>query len=44
METYYLICKKNIANENSSVRKTRQVRLMFSSNYAACDRKKSRLT
>ena len=29
METYCVNCKKNTANENSSVRKTKQNRLML---------------
>ena len=40
METYCVSCKKNTANENSNVRKTEQHRLMFSSNYAVCAKKK----
>ena len=36
-----LSCKKNTANENSSVRKTKQNRLMVLSNCAVCDKKKS---
>ena len=31
METYCVSCKKNTANENSSVRRTKQSRLMLSS-------------
>ena len=42
METYYVSCKKNTANENTSVRKSKQSILMLLSNWAACDRKKSR--
>ena len=34
METYFVSCKKYTANENSSVRKTKQNRLMFLSNCA----------
>ena len=34
-------CKKNIANENSNVRKTKQNRIMFLSNCAVCGKKKS---
>ena len=41
METYCVSCKKNTANENSSVRKTDKNRLMLSSNCAACDKKKN---
>ena len=29
METYCVSCKKNTANENLSVRKTKQIRLMI---------------
>ena len=41
METYCVNCKKNTANKNSSVRKTKQNRLMLLSNCAICGRKKS---
>ena len=41
METYYVSCKKYTANENLSVRKTNQNRLMFLSNCAICGKKKS---
>ena len=34
-------CKKNIANENSNVRKNKQNRIMFLSNCAVCGKKKS---
>ena len=34
METYCVSCKKYTANENSTVRKTKQNRLMLSSNSA----------
>ena len=40
MEIYCLSCKKNTANENSSVRKTRQDRLMLLSHCAICGKKK----
>ena len=40
METYCVSCKKNSENENSSVRKTKQNRLMLLSNYAVCGKKK----
>ena len=40
METYCVSCKKNTANENSSVRKTKQNRLMLSSNCTLCGKKK----
>ena len=40
METYCVSCKKNTSNENSSVRKTKQSRLMHLSNCADCDKKK----
>ena len=36
-------CKKNLANENSSVRKTKQDRLMLLSNCAVYGKKKSTL-
>ena len=41
METYCVSCKKNTANENSSVRRTKQSRLMLSSNCAIRCKKKS---
>ena len=40
METYGISCKKYIANENSSVMKTKKNRLMILSNCAACRKKK----
>ena len=45
METYCASCKKkkkNTANENPSVRKTKQNRLMLLLKYAICGKKKSR--
>ena len=42
MEKYCVSCNKNTANENSSVRKTKQNRLMLLSNCAVCGKKKSR--
>ena len=41
METYCVICKRNTANENSSVRKTKQNRLILLSNCGVCGKKKS---
>ena len=41
METYCVSCNKYTANENSSVRKIKQNKLMFFSNLAVCDQKKS---
>ena len=41
METYCISCKKNTANENLSVRKSKQNRLMLLSNCAVCSKKKS---
>ena len=41
IETYCVSCKKNTENKDSSVRKTKQNRLMFLSNYAVCGKKKS---
>ena len=41
METYCVSCKKCTANENQSVRKTKQYRKMLLSNFAACGKKKS---
>ena len=38
----FVICKKNTAKENSSVRKTKQNRLMLLSNCAVCGEKKSK--
>ena len=40
METYCASCKKNTANKNSSVRRTKQSRLMLLSYFAVCDQKK----
>ena len=42
MVSYCVSCKKNTANENSSVRKAKQNRLMLVSNCAACGKKKSK--
>ena len=42
MEIYCVSCKKNIANKNSSARRTKQSRLMLLSNCAVFSRKKSR--
>ena len=39
METHYVSCEKNTVNENWSVRKTKQNRLMLSSNCTVCDKK-----
>ena len=41
METYCVSFRKNTANENLSVRKTKQNRLMLLSNCAFCGKKKS---
>ena len=41
METYCFSCKKNTANVNSIVTKTKQRRLMLLSNCAICGKKKS---
>ena len=41
METYCASCKKNTANGNSSVRKTKQNTLMLLSICAVCGKKKS---
>ena len=43
METYCASCEKNTAHENSSVRKTKQNRLVLLSNCAVCGKKKSSL-
>ena len=40
METYCISYKKYTANKNSSVRKTKQNRLMLLSNCAICGKKK----
>ena len=42
METYYVTCKKNTANKNSSVRRTKQNRLTLLTNYNICGKKKSK--
>ena len=39
METYCVSCKKNTVNKNSSVRRTKQNRLMVVSNCAVCGKK-----
>ena len=41
MKTYCVGCKKYTSQEKSSVRKTKQNRLMLLSNCAICDKKKS---
>ena len=41
METYCVSCKKNTANENSSVKKTKQNISVLLSNCAICSKKKS---
>ena len=41
---YCVSCKKNTTNKNSSVRKTKQNRLMVLSNCNFCSKKKSRFT
>ena len=43
METYCVSCRKYNSNQNSSVRKTKQNRLMLLSNCAICDKKKNQL-
>ena len=43
METYRVSYKKNMANQNPSVRGTKQNRLMLLSNCAVCGKKNSRL-
>ena len=40
METYCVSCKKNSANKNASVRRTKQNRLKIVSNGAACSKKR----
>ena len=41
METFCVSCKKYTENENSSVRKSKQNKLMFLSNRAESSKKKS---
>ena len=41
METYWVSCKKRNGNENSSVIKTKQKKLMLLSNFCVCGQKKS---
>ena len=41
-ETYCLACRKYTKNNNPKIVRNRQNRLMIESNYATCDRKKSR--
>ena len=43
METYCVSCKKITANKNSSVKRTKQNRLMPASNCTICGKRKSRL-
>ena len=40
METYSVSCKKYTANKNSTVKKTKQNKLMLLSNCAVCGQKK----
>ena len=40
MQIYCVSCKKNTANENSSVKKTKQNRLILLSNCAVCGKKR----
>ena len=40
MKTYLVSCKNNTANEFSSVRKTKQNKLIILSNCAFCSKKK----
>ena len=40
METYCVSCKKNTANKNSVIRKTKQIRLIILSNCGVCGKKK----
>ena len=40
METYCVSCKKSTANQNSSVKKAKQNRLMLLSNCVVCQEKK----
>ena len=42
LETYCVSCEKNTANKISSVRITKQNRLMLVSNCTVCGKKKSR--
>ena len=41
METYYVSCKRNTMNGNSSVRRTKQNRLIFLSNCTICGKQKA---
>ena len=41
MKTYCVSCKKITTNENSGVRRTKQIRLMLVSNCAVCGKRKS---
>ena len=42
INTYCVSCKKNTGNKNSSIRKTKQNRLMLLSSCAVCGKKKAR--
>ena len=39
MQTYHVTCKKETASKNSSVRRTKQNRLMLVSNCTICGKK-----
>ena len=43
MEMYCVSCKKNTGNNKSTVKRTKQNRLMLASNCIVCGKKKSRL-
>ena len=40
METYLVSCKRNTGNKNSTVKRTKQEKLMLLSNCAVCGKKK----
>ena len=42
MLTYCLVCKRNTGNKDAKIVKTKNDRLMLSSNCAVCDNKMSR--
>ena len=42
MENYCVSCKKNTANEKSSIKKTKQNRLILVQNCVVCGKKNSR--
>ena len=44
METHCKSCEKNTANKDSSIKKTREIRLMLASNCVICGKKKMKVS